>query len=133
MADVGIRQLKEHLSEYRDRAEGGEVVRVTERGRPKAVLGPVPGRAQIDAGIRDGWITGGSGQGLRPIRRCKGSRPGRGCAERGSRRVTLYLDSSALLKRYVDEADSEAGGHDPSLRPSLLPRPRSLRMTVLGA
>jgi prevent-host-death family protein len=74
MADVGVRELKEHLSEYLDRAERGEVLRVTERGRPKAVLGPVPGRARIDAGIRDGWITVGSGAALRAIRRAKGSR-----------------------------------------------------------
>jgi prevent-host-death family protein len=75
MADVGVRQLKEHLSEYLDRAERGEVLRVTERGRAKAVLGPVPGRAQIDAGLRGGWITAGSGAGLRPVRRSKGSLP----------------------------------------------------------
>ena len=46
MADVGIRELKQRLSEYLDRAEGGEVLRVTDRGRPKAQLGPVPGRAR---------------------------------------------------------------------------------------
>jgi prevent-host-death family protein len=40
MADVGIRKLRARLSEYLDRAERGEVVTVTERGRPKAVLGP---------------------------------------------------------------------------------------------
>ncbi|HET7027813.1 MAG TPA: type II toxin-antitoxin system prevent-host-death family antitoxin [Candidatus Limnocylindrales bacterium] len=71
MADVGVRELKEHLSEYLDRAEGGEVLRVTDRGRPKAVIGPVPGRAQIDAGIRDGWITGAPGGALRTTRRWK--------------------------------------------------------------
>ena len=60
MADVGVRELKQHLSDYLDRAERGEFVRVTERGRPKALLGPLPGRARIDAGIADGWITPGS-------------------------------------------------------------------------
>ena len=40
MADVGVRELKQRLSEYLDRAERGELVRVTERGRPKALLGP---------------------------------------------------------------------------------------------
>ena len=74
MADVGIRELKQHLSEYLDRAERGEVLRVTDRGRPKAVLGPVPGRARIEDGIRAGWITPGTGSPLAPTRRAKASR-----------------------------------------------------------
>ncbi len=74
MADVGIRELKQHLSEYLDRAERGEVLRVTDRGRPKAVLGPVPGRARIEDGIRAGWITPGTGSPLEPARRSKASR-----------------------------------------------------------
>jgi len=41
-----VRELKQKLSEYLDRAERGEVLRVTDRGRPKAVLGPLPGRAR---------------------------------------------------------------------------------------
>jgi prevent-host-death family protein len=73
MADVGVRELKQHLSEYLDRAERGELVRVTERGRPKAMLGPLPGRARIEAGIAEGWITAGSGAGLSPVRRAKAS------------------------------------------------------------
>lgn len=75
MADVGVRQLKEHLSEYLDRAERGEVVRVTERGRPKALLGPVPDRQRIEAGVRDGWITQAPGSTpLRPVERWKSAR-----------------------------------------------------------
>jgi len=77
MADVGVRELKQRLSEYLDRAERGELVRVTERGRPKALLGPLPGRAHIDAGIADGWITPGAGvsaPGLGPSRRWKARR-----------------------------------------------------------
>ena len=74
MVDVGIRELRQRLSEYLDRAERGEVLRVTERGRPKAVLGPVPGRARIEDGIRAGWITAGTGAPLGPVRRSKASR-----------------------------------------------------------
>jgi prevent-host-death family protein len=74
MVDVGIRELKQRLSEYLDRAERGELVRVTDRGRPKAVLGPVPDRARIDDGIRAGWITPGTGSPLGPVRRSKASR-----------------------------------------------------------
>jgi prevent-host-death family protein len=71
MADVGVRELKQRLSEYLDRAERGELVRVTDRGRPKALLGPLPGRANIEAGISAGWIRAGSARGLRPVKRVK--------------------------------------------------------------
>lgn len=59
--DVGVRELKQRLSEYLDRAAKGESIRVTDRGRPKAILGPVPGRARIEQGIAEGWITPGTG------------------------------------------------------------------------
>jgi prevent-host-death family protein len=39
--DVGVRELKRRLSELLDLAERGELVRVTDRGRPKAMLGPI--------------------------------------------------------------------------------------------
>jgi prevent-host-death family protein len=69
MPDVGVRELKQRLSEYLDRAERGEMIRVTDRGRPKAVLGPLPGRARIDEGIAGGWITEGTGEALREVPR----------------------------------------------------------------
>lgn len=74
MADVGIRELRQRLSEYLDRAERGEVLRVTDRGRPKAVLGPVPGRARIEDGIRVGWITPGTGVPLGQVHRSNSTR-----------------------------------------------------------
>ena len=74
MADVGVRELKQRLSEYLDRAERGELVRVTDRGRPKALLGPLPGREHIEEGVTEGWIVRGSGAGLGETRRWKGRR-----------------------------------------------------------
>lgn len=74
MADVGVRELKQHLSEYLDRAERGELVRVTDRGRPKALLGPLVGRARVGAGIAEGWITAGSGDALPRVTRAKSDR-----------------------------------------------------------
>ncbi|HEV2774727.1 MAG TPA: type II toxin-antitoxin system prevent-host-death family antitoxin [Solirubrobacteraceae bacterium] len=74
MPDVGVRELKQRLSEYLDRAERGEVLRVTDRGRPKAVLGPLPGRARIDEGVAGGWIAAGSGEGLRDAPRWTANR-----------------------------------------------------------
>jgi prevent-host-death family protein len=73
MADVGVRELKQRLSEYLDRAERGELLRVTDRGRPKALLGPLPGRARVDQGTAEGWIRAGSGEPLRRVRRAKSS------------------------------------------------------------
>lgn len=71
--DVGVRELKQNLSKYLERAERGELVRVTDRGRPKAVLGPLPGRERIAAGISEGWITEARESGLGPSKRWHGS------------------------------------------------------------
>lgn len=59
--EIGVRALKAHLSEYLDRAEKGETIRVTERGRPKALLVPVPGAVDLSRGISEGWIRPGRG------------------------------------------------------------------------
>lgn len=69
MADVGVRELKQHLSEYLERAGEGEIIRVTDRGKPKAVLGPLPGRVRIEQGLAEGWLAAGSGTGLGTVRR----------------------------------------------------------------
>jgi prevent-host-death family protein len=60
--DVGVRELKARLSEYLERASRGEVIRVTDRGVPKAVLGPMPGRLRLEEGIAEGWIRPGDGR-----------------------------------------------------------------------
>ena len=54
--DVGVRELKQHLSEYLDRAASGEIIRVTDRGQPKAILAPVPGVGRLVRGLEEGWI-----------------------------------------------------------------------------
>lgn len=74
MADVGVRELKQRLSEYLERAERGELIRVTDRGRPKAVLGPLPGRARVEQGIAEGWVTPGSGKALEELQRASAER-----------------------------------------------------------
>ena len=55
--DVGVRELKQHLSEYLDRAARGEHITVTERGRAKALLVPLAGGDHLRRGIDEGWIT----------------------------------------------------------------------------
>lgn len=42
MTSVGIRELKAHLAEYIRRAERGESITVTDRGRAVARIGPEP-------------------------------------------------------------------------------------------
>lgn len=71
-----MRELKARLSEYLNRAAGGEVIRVTDRGRVKAVLGPVPGKLRLEEGIAEGWIAPASSGDPRPKawRRFKTSR-----------------------------------------------------------
>lgn len=42
MVSVGIRELRQHASELIRRVEAGETVEITDRGRPVAVLAPLP-------------------------------------------------------------------------------------------
>jgi len=42
MDSVGVRELRQNLSVYLRRVARGEALRVTERGRAVAVLGPLP-------------------------------------------------------------------------------------------
>jgi prevent-host-death family protein len=42
MATVGIRELRQRASELLRRVEAGETIQVTDRGRPVAVLAPLP-------------------------------------------------------------------------------------------
>ena len=54
-ASVGVRELRQRLSVYLRRAEGGETLEVTERGRPVAVLAPLPERERLlDRLVSDG-------------------------------------------------------------------------------
>lgn len=67
--DIGVRELKEHLSEYIDRAARGEVIRVTDRGRARAVLAPLPGVSRLEEGAREGWLRPGAGAPPRTVSR----------------------------------------------------------------
>lgn len=77
MAAVGIRELKNRLSQYLRRVRAGERLVVTERGKPIAIiLAPLvtPADRRIDAMLREGvarW-EGGKPQGARRPPRIKG-------------------------------------------------------------
>jgi prevent-host-death family protein len=47
MVEVGIKTLKDHLSEYLRRARQGERIVVTDRGAPVAMLAPVEESAEV--------------------------------------------------------------------------------------
>ena len=64
--EIGVRELKSRLSEILERASAGETIRVVSRGRPKAVIGPIPPEERIEQGIREGWIRGPTRPG-RPV------------------------------------------------------------------
>ena len=64
MRAVGIKVLKNRLSEYVRLAAGGETVLVTDRDRVVAELGPprptrspVPADAQLAEAVREGWLS----------------------------------------------------------------------------
>ncbi len=73
--NVGVRELKQHLSEYLDRAAGGELIQVTERGVPKVQIVPVPGVGAMVRGVDEGWLRPPvRSDGLAPVRPVKASR-----------------------------------------------------------
>lgn len=48
MASTGIRELRQRASELLRRVEAGETIEITDRGRPVAVLAPLPNRRPIE-------------------------------------------------------------------------------------
>lgn len=68
--DVGVRELKQNLSEYLDRAARGEIIRVTDRGNPKAQISALPGAGRLSQGVDEGWIRPAARSGgLAPVAR----------------------------------------------------------------
>jgi prevent-host-death family protein len=48
VTQVGIRELRQRASELLRRVEAGEVFEVTDRGRPVAMLSPIPDGSSLD-------------------------------------------------------------------------------------
>lgn len=61
MTQVGVRELRQRASELLRRVEAGETFEVTDRGRPVALLAPLPGRGPLDRLRSSGEVTPGSG------------------------------------------------------------------------
>jgi antitoxin (DNA-binding transcriptional repressor) of toxin-antitoxin stability system len=64
--NVGIREVKAHLSEYIRRVNEGEVVTITDRGRVTALLVAPNALSNVDLGLAEGWITPPARRGALP-------------------------------------------------------------------
>ena len=54
--NVGVRELKQHLSEYLRRVADGETLQVTDRGVPVALLSPVTAADPLARAVDEGWV-----------------------------------------------------------------------------
>jgi prevent-host-death family protein len=61
MDQIGVRELRQHASRWLRRVVAGESFEVTDRGRPVALLIPVPGDEGIDALVAAGRARLGKG------------------------------------------------------------------------
>lgn len=55
--EVGIRELRDHLSRYLEQVQQGEEITVTDRGKAVARILPLSGERTIDRLIREGLVT----------------------------------------------------------------------------
>jgi prevent-host-death family protein len=73
--EIGVRDLKATLSAVLQRAAAGEIITVTDRGRPVATLGPPLGAVDLDAAIEAGWLSPATSSGLGQVRRFAARQP----------------------------------------------------------
>jgi prevent-host-death family protein len=59
MTTVGVRELRQRASELLRRVEAGETIEITDRGRPVAVLAPLPDRSPLERLIAVGDLAPG--------------------------------------------------------------------------
>ncbi len=52
MATVGVRELRDHLSNYLRRVREGELLVITDRGKPIGELSPAEGRKNVELAFR---------------------------------------------------------------------------------
>jgi prevent-host-death family protein len=61
MTAVGVRELRQRASELLRMVERGETIEITDRGRPVALLGPVPTGSPLEQLRRTGDLEPASG------------------------------------------------------------------------
>ncbi|MGH8935913.1 MAG: type II toxin-antitoxin system Phd/YefM family antitoxin [Acidimicrobiia bacterium] len=74
--EVGIRELRDHLSTYLKKVRGGEELVVTDRGRAVARVVPLAEERSIDRLVAEGLVT--------PAKQARRSRPRRPIEADGS-------------------------------------------------
>lgn len=75
MKTIGVRQLRQEASKHLRAVQAGETVEVTDRGRPVALIVPIPKRSRIELLEASGLLVRGTGDLLdlgRPLRPRKG-------------------------------------------------------------
>ncbi len=85
MSSIGIRELRQRASEYLRRVETGETIEVTDRGRPVALLIPIPDVSPLEQLRAAGEIdeaTGKIGDLGEPIELAPGQEPPSSTLER---------------------------------------------------
>ncbi|MBA3364220.1 MAG: type II toxin-antitoxin system prevent-host-death family antitoxin [Actinobacteria bacterium] len=65
-ARIGIRELREHLSRAIRRVTNGEMLEVTDRGRPVARIVPIGSLARLERLIAEGKLYPPRARGTRP-------------------------------------------------------------------
>lgn len=65
--DVTIEHLTRDLPSILERVAKGESFRLVDRGHALALLGPIPTLERLSAGVREGWLTPGTGEPLSRI------------------------------------------------------------------
>jgi prevent-host-death family protein len=64
MTSVGVRELRQRASELLRLVEAGETIEVTDRGRPVALLSPIPELTGLELLRAMGEVEEASGEGL---------------------------------------------------------------------
>lgn len=72
--DIAASELKANLSAYLELAAAGEMITVTEQGRPIVTIGPVISAVDLSAAAAAGWVTPATTSGLRQVTRHQSSR-----------------------------------------------------------
>jgi len=62
MTSIGVRELRQRASEYLRRVEAGETLEVTDRGRPIALLTPIPAPDPLARLRAAGEVSEGEGE-----------------------------------------------------------------------
>jgi prevent-host-death family protein len=74
MRAIGVRELRQHASRYLREVERGETIEVTDRGRPVALLIPMPSERPVERLLATGRVDAATGdllelgEPLRPLR-----------------------------------------------------------------